>query len=837
MAAMLVACEETVDGPPPPPPPVPHGLVCTDAAPLPQIFVGTSTGTQTTCAVVGGEGGAISVLGLDAPAPFVAELISGATAQTGGLVTVGVTYAPTEAAQAARATVTVRFETVGTTVTSTFAVVGSSVDRRAWDPEPEPERCRADEPAPLLDEALALASLTRDMFGFGDIDLMSSTYDSSGLLADEFVLSWFKAMRARPHRAGCFEGLVAGSLDARLRGAHPVASMIRHSATMLDRAPDEAPPFDPRDLPGSYEDGLAAICELYGSACLAADGWMPPDLAQAITPLVWAMHEAIVARQMRDANAAPRDPDWWAANGGNSQIISTSRELYDRTNTLDRAYLAGADRGRLYRAASQVAYAVEDVDWTQFAGRLDIFYDRPTPAGWVRIRDAASQTYADDGEPTLLLIDLGGDDVHQDDVASNLDAANPVSLVIDLGGADRYAYVERGTAFDQPGLVPADDGLRYAGDDDYGNVSLSRHFRQGAAKNGVAMLFDLGGDDDHYQSLHGSQGYAHQGVGVLFDDGGADTYLAESNSQGASQFGIGLLVDAGEGWDVRRAFHNAQGFGFAAGVGVLLDGGGDDTYTCDHGDPDQGGIRMYPTPQLPMNGNSSFCQGAGFGWRGDGPNPLSYLSGGLGVLRDIDGNDTYEASVFGQGTGYWQGTGVLSDGGGSDLYDAYWYVQGAAAHYAVGVLADDGPGDDVFNGTRPARWVNLGTGHDYSVGVLINERGDDEYNMTGLSAGSSNCNGVGLFVDNGGDDTYNATSDYCCGMGNVSQECLEARPDAVSIGVMIDAGGNDTYVHPAMSGFPKPTDTSTWGHARNDLVSEHGAGLDAVGETGVHPQR
>jgi hypothetical protein len=204
------------------------------------------------------------------------------------------------------------------------------------------------------------------------------------------------------------------------------------------------------------------------------------------------------------------------------------------------------------------------------------------------------------------------------------------------------------------------------------------------------------------------------------------------------------------------------------------------------------------------------------------------------VLRDLGGDDRYEASVFGQGTGYWQGTGLLSDGDGADVYDAYWYVQGAAAHYAVGILTDDGTGDDVFDGTRPTRNMSLGSGHDYSVGVLISEGGDDEFHIGTLAVGASNCNGVGLFVENGGDDRYLATSDYSSGMGNVSSECLASRPDAVSIGVMIDAGGLDTYTYPA-STFPLPSEGGTWGHARNDLPSEHGAGLDASGESGVHP--
>ena len=71
-------------------------------------------------------------------------------------------------------------------------------------------------------------------------------------------------------------------------------------------------------------------------------------------------------------------------------------------------------------------------------------------------------------------------------------------------------------------------------------------------------------------------------------------------------------------------------------------------------------------------------------------------------------------------------------------------------------------------------------------------------------------------------------------MGNVSGECLGTRPTAASLGLMIDAGGTDTYEYPA-SDFPVPSEGGTWGHKRNGLVSEAGAGVDATGESGIHP--
>jgi hypothetical protein len=325
------------------------------------------------------------------------------------------------------------------------------------------------------------------------------------------------------------------------------------------------------------------------------------------------------------------------------------------------------------------------------------------------------------------------------------------------------------------------------------------------------------------------------GVGVLFDDGGNDIYEGEAAVQGSAQYGIGLAVDAGQGTDQRRAFTYAQGFGWVAGAGVLVDGGGDDTYLCDIGDPNQGGLPVYYSPQLPQQGNSSFCQGAGFGRRNDSSWAQSQ-AGGLGILHDAGGDDAYDASVFAQGTGYWEGTGILSDAGGADRYDAAWYVQGGVAHYAVGMHVDLGDDSDEFNQLRDSVSVNQGSGHDYSLGALINEGGDDIYRITGLSSGASNCNGIGLFVDNGGNDLYLAISDLSSGVGNISNECLAARPDAVSIGIMLDAGGTDDYVYPDMvdPNFVIPSNEGTWGWEVFGLPTEHGGGVDGADETGIH---
>src|SRR6185369_10996939 len=107
-------------------------------------------------------------------------------------------------------------------------------------------------------------------------------------------------------------------------------------------------------------------------------------------------------------------------------------------------------------------------------------------------------------------------------------------------------------------------------DKDNGPFSLSETPRQGAARLGYGMLFDLGPEADHYRSLRMSQGFGSAGVGVLYDAGGDDTY---------------------------EAYTESQGFAYVRGIGILYDTAGADKYLADNGDPMAGGDPLYLTPQ------------------------------------------------------------------------------------------------------------------------------------------------------------------------------------------------------------------------------------------------
>ena len=699
----------------------------------------------------------------------------------------------------------------------------------AWDPVPADPPCGIDGDAPLLDAALTAAGLDRESFGFSVDDWNNVPAMQRPELDDEFLRESFTAWRDQPLRTTCAVEALADRIDAAATGTHGVASAIREGASQLDRSDDE-PPLDPV-ASGSADFGsaLAALCEIAGGDC-EVDGEMPEDLGLALVPVLDGIAAGLRERYSLDEEIGfDWDADALRARGGFGLLQHPDGGLdSEDPQVVDFLSLRSPFR-RLFRSAAQLGFAVEQVPWASFAGREGVRVDIETDAGWIRLRDGAADEYEPD-EDLLLHLDLGGDDVYRNAVGANTSGRNAVALAIDLGGDDTYTYEEASDAFDF--LLPADEDGRYGPSGDYPNArqSRSRTGRQGSGMYGIGMLFDLGSGSDHYRSLRMSQGYAHLGVGALRDDGGDDVYECEAACQGAAQWGIGVVSDGG-GDDLWTSIAYSQGFGFVGGAGLLVEAGGNDAYDCNHGHPTWGGTPgIYPSAQMPTEGNASFCQGTGFGARA-----LAW-SGGLGVLRDVTGDDTFSASTFAQGSGYWQGTGVLSDGAGSDSYDAFYYVQGGAAHYALGVLADGGDGDDRFNLLREPRYMQMGAGHDFSTGILVNEAGDDQYLFGGLAMGASNCNGIGLVVDVVGDDLYSSPSDYGWGMGNHSGECIGTRPDSRSMGIMIDAGGSDTYDAPqtGAAGWIPPSEGGLWGHARNGSVYEHGGGVDGNGEAGVH---
>ena len=418
-------------------------------------------------------------------------------------------------------------------------------------------------------------------------------------------------------------------------------------------------------------------------------------------------------------------------------------ELYD-----PGADLAGydlvfqVDYSALFAGAVELGFALDEVvpSLTHADVGTPFFFRWETPLGVIVLSGSQEDNHWGD-EPYLLLIDFGGNDTYAGGGGATF--AHPVSLVIDLAGNDRYVG-GRGVF--------------------------------GSGRFGYGFLIDVAGDDSYTVEKMGL-GFGRYGVGVLKDQSGNDRYEADSLAQGAGVMGIGILIDR-TGDDRYRAFQFSQGFGYVRGFGLLLDGEGNDRYVADDVE-----IR-YPSDQTPEH-NASLSQGVGMGHRADDGHPLG---GGVGILLDGGGDDHYSAGVFAQGAGYWYGTGLLLDAAGNDSYQGVWYVQGSGAHFSVGLLRDfagqdryrashemalgaghdfslgffmDDQGDDDYE----AGTLSLGAGHANGIGVFVDRSGNDVYRTRGDSLGFARTHApppslrnslpcVGLFLDLGGEDTY-----------------------------------------------------------------------------------
>lgn len=244
--------------------------------------------------------------------------------------------------------------------------------------------------------------------------------------------------------------------------------------------------------------------------------------------------------------------------------------------------------------------------------------------------------------------------------------------------------------------------------------------------HGLAAIIDLGGDD-RYESDGSAWGAAIGGVSLLIDVSGNDAHDAGEFGLGAALAGLGAVIDlAGHDRYRLRAF--GQGLGFARGTGLLWDRAGNDHYAA-AGLPDR----------FARGGSVSFAQGAAVGVR-------TGLGGGVGILRDDEGDDAYEAQMFAQGVGYYYALGLLWDRAGNDRYRAVRYAQGNGVHEAVGVLRDDSGDDDYALSVG----VGQGMGLDLAVGVLADMSGDDRYSAPALAQAAATANGVGILIDAAG---------------------------------------------------------------------------------------
>jgi hypothetical protein len=364
---------------------------------------------------------------------------------------------------------------------------------------------------------------------------------------------------------------------------------------------------------------------------------------------------------------------------------------------------------------------------------------------------------------------IGGADSNTYD----LNELKDVSVVIDLGGNDRY--INGSLSEHRPVLIILD----LSGDDTYTGTTAGI---QGGAIMGASLLVDQRGHDS-YKSSDVAQGSTLGGIGILIDESGNDSYRGDRRVQGQAIGGIGILLDQ-NGDDDYRAALLSQGAGGPLGFGLLIDLEGADRYFA-------GG--KYPGPYDDTPGFNGWSQGIGEGAE-------SIANGGIGILLDGAGDDLYQADYFSHGGGYWFGAGIARDFGGNDrrigatadnfdgsprTEERYlrWGI-GFACHYSAGYVFDD-DGNDLYE----ANWASIAYAWDFSVAALCDFHGDDRYVSTGTGVAQSVNRSAAILYDTSGDDFYDAKEP-----GFAEEQRKKAyEANESSFTLLFDSEGNDTY--------------------------------------------
>jgi hypothetical protein len=347
---------------------------------------------------------------------------------------------------------------------------------------------------------------------------------------------------------------------------------------------------------------------------------------------------------------------------------------------------------------------------------------------------------------------------------------------------------------------------------------------------GCGIVYAAGDQPTTYRTQGWGMGAGVFGLGALIDEGGNDNYRMRFAGMGTGFFGAGLLLDAAG--DDRYVLEegDGQGLGGPGGIGVLADRSGNDSYYVEPDAAKAGRADYHSDYKVAANN----AQGAGIGRRGDGSDGHAW-AGGLGLLIDVDGNDTYRAGNFSQGIGYWYGTGILWDGGGDDEYRSVYYTQGAGAHFAIGALIDEGGNDThVLDHNAGA---SLAFGWDVVDALLLDRgTGNDHYEGKYDSFGLATKRSTALFLDEGGDDTY-ILDENARGLADRDEDPTYTTPGrtatfpmhVMQLGLFLDCSGTDKYQRRRPDGSlvadPQTGNDRTWRLRKKDPVARWAANV------------
>lgn len=479
-------------------------------------------------------------------------------------------------------------------------------------------------------------------------------------------------------------------------------------------------------LPRPLGIALASVVESFSTYLDATQqGLGSIDRKRLAEHLVWT-------DPLGSASPLGRVSDWVVSNR-RSDLATVLRRVGISLESLVKARLSLLSASiTLARVAAKVNGAFSEPDRLVIPGVLAIDMS------------SSDNVYSSD---FALLVDRGGNDVYLNNGGGSgigprscyLDRAPTAAALVDLGGNDRY--------------------------EGRGRCGIN-----GGAFIGSGFLYDASGADVYGPTSGEVNGGAVFGTALLYDGGGDDGYFGTGVAQGSGEFGSGLLVDVA-GDDVYQGLSDTQnpdtgGSANAAarvGLGMLLDGGGDDFFGGVNGAAFAGIALM-----VDVEGEDTYDGTGGFG-----------TAGGEGLLVDVEGDDRHTGSLIAAADE--GGNGLLVDSDGDDEYvgtTLQGMTNGVASDGAIGMLLDLA-GDDRYEARGS---LANGSGKSGGLGFLLDKAGDDLFVGQDAANGSALAGGSGILVDGSGNDHHTVSGS----IGNGSAE--------LGAGFLVDAAGDDSYV-------------------------------------------
>lgn len=244
---------------------------------------------------------------------------------------------------------------------------------------------------------------------------------------------------------------------------------------------------------------------------------------------------------------------------------------------------------------------------------------------------------------------------------------------------------------------------------------------------------------------------------------------------------------------------------------LIVDQAGNDTYTNNAAgaimDPTAGITRPLAVV-LDLAGSDVYNQSRTANLCRLYPSVGAGVRGGVGILVDAGGGDTYVGKQCSQGSAD-GGAGYLLDlGDGSDAHstpstEAGYFNVGTAANGGFGLLVDAGSVPTYTDRYITYGLYNVGYGDLRSVGLVIGGVGNSTYSnraatnttTSGWGVGAGSATGVGAILDPGGQDSYTCgtVANYCLA-GAIDYSAGPVFANRASVALVIDRGvSNDVY--------------------------------------------